>query len=498
MNNATLWATFKESQSSNVKKQIMVNYTNLVHYVIHNSKFMNLNVVEEKDYFQFGVEGLSEAIDRFDPDYGTKFETYAIQRIRGKIIDELRKLQIKPRNNNPENEIQYKNISLNNSFDSEDGFQLYEVIPSEQKLPDEIVQKTEQKDILIEMIGKLPERDRLIISLYYYENLNYKEIAEVLGITVSRVSQIHSKIIKEMKENFKLNTTDKVMEETKENKKRVSSILSTVYNLPAAPLIILEVSKLIEDPKSSAAQLGKLISKDQGLVTKILAVANSPLYGIPRRVSTIEFAIVILGFNHIKNIVVALSMMEAFKNIGDAKFNQKAYWEHSLLTATASKKIADDLGLRLSGEIFTAGLLHDLGIPIIYKYFNKEYNAIEKAMSYNTKILSDVEREILGVTHGELGEMLINKWNLPDKLGDSLKHHHKPSDAEVDKEIAAVVHLADYLTHKFQLGNIVWDNRFELDEGIIKILNLGDEKYLENLMETYQTLFENQLESIKL
>ncbi len=204
MNNAALWETFKQEPSPAVKKQIMVNYTNLVHYVIHNSKFMNLNVVDEKDYFQFGVEGLSEAIDRFDPDYGTKFETYAIQRIRGKIIDELRKLQIKPRSLNPETDIQYKNVSLNYSYDGDDGYQLYEVLPSEAEQPDEILQKDEQKDILIKLIQSLNERDRLIISLYYYENLNDKEIADTLGITVSRVSQIHTKIIKEMKEKLQV------------------------------------------------------------------------------------------------------------------------------------------------------------------------------------------------------------------------------------------------------------------------------------------------------
>lgn len=204
MNNAALWDTFKQEPSPSVKKQIMVNYTNLVHYVIHNSKFMNLTVVDEKDFFQFGVEGLSEAIDRFDPDYGTKFETYAIQRIRGKIIDELRKLQIKPRSLNPETDIQYKNVSLNYSYDGEDGYQLHEIIPSDSEQPDEIMQKYEQKEILIRLIKSLEERDRLIISLYYYENLNYKEIADTLGITVSRVSQIHSKIMKEMKEKLQV------------------------------------------------------------------------------------------------------------------------------------------------------------------------------------------------------------------------------------------------------------------------------------------------------
>ena len=86
MNNSTLWAEYKKEQNPSLKKKIIINYSNLVHYVIHHSKFINLNVVDEKDFFQFGIEGLSEAIDRFDPDFGTKFETYAIQRIRGKII----------------------------------------------------------------------------------------------------------------------------------------------------------------------------------------------------------------------------------------------------------------------------------------------------------------------------------------------------------------------------------------------------------------------------
>ena len=205
MNNAILWTEYKTEPTSGTKKQIMVNYTNLVHYVIHNSKFMNLNVVEEKDYFQFGVEGLSEAIDRFDPDFGTKFETYAIQRIRGKIIDELRKLQIKPRanyQNQDPNKVVYRNISIDQPFDSEDGFTLSDVIPSEYELPDDEYHALERKELLVQAIKDLTERDRLIITLYYYEHMNYKEISKILEITVSRVSQLHSKIMKELKKQI--------------------------------------------------------------------------------------------------------------------------------------------------------------------------------------------------------------------------------------------------------------------------------------------------------
>lgn len=206
MKNEEMWSAFKADPSVDNKKRIMVQYTNLVHYVIQHSKFIRQSLVDEKDFFQFGIEGLSEAIDRFDPDYGTKFETYAIQRIRGKIIDELRKLQNKPRSDGSGE--RYVNLSLNQSFDGEEGYQLYETISNEEAQPDEEVGKLEEKEVLLKAIKLLNERDRLIITLYYYENLNYKEIAEVLNITVSRISQIHSRVMNELKKTIGILTDE--------------------------------------------------------------------------------------------------------------------------------------------------------------------------------------------------------------------------------------------------------------------------------------------------
>ena len=201
MNNTELWSQFKQNQSPILKKQIILNYVNLVHYVIHHSRFMINNILDERDYFQYGIEGLNEAIDRFDPDYGTKFETYAIQRIRGKIIDELRKLQKKYKNDANETSIEsfYTNVSLNNSPEDEDGYTLGEIIPNDSESVSDTVEKSEMKEFLMSAIKELNERDRLILSLYYFENLNYKEIAELLKITISRVSQIHTRIVKDLK-----------------------------------------------------------------------------------------------------------------------------------------------------------------------------------------------------------------------------------------------------------------------------------------------------------
>ncbi len=281
-------------------------------------------------------------------------------------------------------------------------------------------------------------------------------------------------------------------------KQKTVRTLSSVYNLPTVPIIVFEVTKIIDDPRSSAAVLGKTISKDQGLVTKILSVANSPLYGIPRRVSTIDFAIVILGFNHIKNIVIALSMMDAFKNFGGGrKFDQKSYWSHSLVTATAAKRVADDLGFSFSGEAFTAGLLHDLGIPVIYKYFNKEYNEILSLVKNKEMSFAEAELTTLGNSHGEIGKILVDRWNLPVALSEVIINHHNPSLANNDNELVAVIHLADYMTQKLGVGSFDWDKNYSFDQSVIKTLNLGSEEYVENFINSYKDLFENQLESIK-
>lgn len=197
MDNQLLWHEYKTSPNSELKKKIMMNYTKLVHYVIHHSKFANLEILDARDYYHFGVEGLSEAIDRFNPDYGTKFETYAIQRIRGKIIDELRKLQKKKVKNGEE--IFYNNVSIDNSIDEEDNFTLSDILPGDYDSPSDEVEKNEEVSILTEAIKELAERDRVILGLYYYEHLNYQEIAKILNITVSRVSQVHSKIIKTLR-----------------------------------------------------------------------------------------------------------------------------------------------------------------------------------------------------------------------------------------------------------------------------------------------------------
>jgi len=285
---------------------------------------------------------------------------------------------------------------------------------------------------------------------------------------------------------------------TRTKKESNINLLLNVHNLPAIPIVIMEVSKLLDNPMASAAELGRVINKDQGLVTKVLTVANSPLYGLPRRVSTIEFAIVILGFEHIRNILIAISMIEAFRGKNNKNWDRKAYWVHSLITATAAKRIADDLGYHKSGEAFTAGLLHDLGISVVQRYFTNDFDKIcemveEKQVSYEF-----AEEAVMELSHTEVGKLLAEKWNLPPVLSDCLLYHHTPAKAEISKQLAAIVHLADYMTQKLLVGEFAWDNDYKFDNSVIHTLNLGDEAYLDKFILSYEKLFKANLESINI
>lgn len=283
-----------------------------------------------------------------------------------------------------------------------------------------------------------------------------------------------------------------------ELKEHIRRQISNIGNLPAVPQIITEVSQMLDSDRTSAADLCRVISQDQGIVAKILAVANSPLYGLPRRVSTIEFAVVIIGFEHIKNILVALSLVEAFKSKSTLNWDQNGYWVHSLLTATAAKRIADDLRYPKSGEVFTAGLLHDLGLVIINRHFNSEFKKIINLVDTEQMRYYNAEQAVLGYTHEDISEFLLQRWNFPPYITESILYHHKPSLAEKGKVLASLIHLADYMTQRLGIGNFDWDNDYVFDDNIIDILGFGSFEYLEKFISSYEGLFKSQVESINL
>ena len=240
-------------------------------------------------------------------------------------------------------------------------------------------------------------------------------------------------------------------------------IAQNVLNLPTLPTVIAKMMQVMDDPRTTVAQLSRLISSDQVLSAKLLKLANSAFYGIPRKVATLELAIVMLGFENLKTLALGVGVIDRFSDNWNDAFDYTEFWEHAFGCAVASRIVAHDLCPDQKGEAFVAGLLHDVGKLILSQFARRHFAAvIEKVSEYNADFYS-VEKAILGVSHTEIGAWFAEKWNFPTKLVEALQFHHTPNYQTQNNELAAAVHFADYLVRLNGIGFCPGKNLPEFD-----------------------------------
>lgn len=223
--------------------------------------------------------------------------------------------------------------------------------------------------------------------------------------------------------------------------------LDNVQSLPTIPPIVSRLNEMVQDEDTTAARLGKVIEKDQVLTAKLLKMVNSSFYGFPQRISTINNALVLLGFNVIKTLIVTSSIFEVMQ-ASDIRL-----FEHSLGCATAAGIIARRRGIKNPEEVSTAGLIHDLGKIVLRAELPKEYDRILATSSERELPVRDVELEIVGMTHSEIGGILATQWNLPDSLVTPVKYHHRPAKCKDHQEITAIIHFSDILIRAVGFGS---------------------------------------------
>lgn len=279
--------------------------------------------------------------------------------------------------------------------------------------------------------------------------------------------------------------------------KKTEAVINNIFKLHAIPQVLREILNYLSTDTVNNTTLTKLILKDQNLATKVLAVANSPLYGLQRNVTTVDFAIMVLGVDEIRHIVSSLCMMDAFKNKSDEYLDHKNFWQHSFLVGSIAKKIAEDLNLKFSGEVFTAGFLHDLGVPVIHKYFHSSFTKIVNEVKNNNGNLLEVEIHSIGLNHAEIAYRLLDKWNLPVVLCDCVQHHYIPLKSRDYKRQTSVVHLADYITKHLDIGSFFWDIQLELNRESIELLGFSNLEELESYMESFRDILPKQLDSMR-
>jgi HD-like signal output (HDOD) protein len=269
--------------------------------------------------------------------------------------------------------------------------------------------------------------------------------------------------------------------------------VKTIINLPALPSIAMEVVEMVDNPKTSASQLGKIISTDQALTAKVLKIANSPFYGFPKKISTIDFAIIVLGFDALKEIVISISLVSSLQKKSDNYFDSKAFWDHSIATGVIARKLARDLGYRVSGEVFVGGLLHDMGISVMHRYFNNEYKRIVDISRESDLTFMEAEESVLGVTHADIGSWLAERWNLPDHLVEGVLLHSTPSKAEKNPELVAIIHCADVFAARINGEPVEFDKGIEFDQEALTKLRLDDQNVLEEYIKNYTEVINSDI-----
>lgn len=245
--------------------------------------------------------------------------------------------------------------------------------------------------------------------------------------------------------------------ETKLKQERLLRIIEDeLQDLPPLPAVVMRVMQTINDPTTSAADLNRLISGDPALASKILRLVNSSYYGFPRRISTITHAVVILGFNTVRNLTTSLGVFNAFDPGGQkTAMDRDKFWAHSLGTAIAAGVVArrKNISAKAVEEVFVGGLLHDIGKLFLDQYFPDQY-AIALKLALAAKIsIWDAEKTALGVGHALVGKRIAEKWNLPPSLTSMIMLHHQPAFSKEHFEITSVVQAADMVARKLNLGS---------------------------------------------
>ncbi|MBI3128927.1 MAG: HDOD domain-containing protein [Candidatus Tectomicrobia bacterium] len=223
-------------------------------------------------------------------------------------------------------------------------------------------------------------------------------------------------------------------------------------SVPSLPTVFHQLDVAVNNPRSSMRQVAEIISADQALSARLLKLVNSAFFGFPSRIETITHAVTIVGMQQLRDLALATSIVQMFKGIPIALLNPKSFWMHSIASGTAARILASYHQEPNVERFFVAGLLHDIGHLVLYRHqadLAKEtlLRSIEAG-----RVLYQVEREMMGTDHAEVGGELLSFWKLPPSLAEAVRFHHLPCGSGRYPLEASIVHLSDVIANALQLG----------------------------------------------
>lgn len=262
----------------------------------------------------------------------------------------------------------------------------------------------------------------------------------------------------------------------------LNELVAKVDDLPSLPLVVTQVLRLTDDPEATPEDLNKVITTDQNLTARVLRLANSAYYGFARRIGTVTEAVILLGFNTIRNLVMAASVSHILeREVTGYELARGELWHHSLTAAMAARLLAREIRYRAHEQAFIAGLLHDIGKVVLSLYVSGEFQEIIRRVQEENIPFMAAEAEVLGFHHAQVGGLVAEKWNLPRELVEAVSFHHHPGQAQVDPRLTTITHAADAVSLMLGMGVGVDGLLYPLDAGCLEASGLQP-SHLEKVM----------------
>ncbi len=222
--------------------------------------------------------------------------------------------------------------------------------------------------------------------------------------------------------------------------------IENINALPTAPGTFKKISQVIGKPGITLSEISDFVSRDPALTTKVLKMVNSAIYGFPGRISSVSHAIMLLGLNVVKGLLLGISVFEIMQKV------MAGLWDHSVGCATVARAIAEKKGVKDPEEVSVAGLLHDIGkVILVLEYAPLYEEAMNQAASQRIPIF-EAEWGVFQETHAAIGMWLAGRWRFPSNLVDVIQYHHRPGSARSAPLETAIVHFSDILVRSRGFG----------------------------------------------
>lgn len=222
--------------------------------------------------------------------------------------------------------------------------------------------------------------------------------------------------------------------------------LKKADRLPTAPDVALKIVQMNERDGATVDEFADLINRDPALAVKLLKTANSSMFGIPREVTNIRQAVMLLGLRSVNLLALSFSLTSTARGESDLPFDYRRYWTHTIAMTVAARYITDLYSPSVKDEAFVVGLLCDIGQLLLAEHAPKEYGPVLEELESSARPVHEVEQELLGTTHAALGQELLDTWGLPPLLCRAVGAHHEPSTLDDSDDrlraLARAVHFA--------------------------------------------------------